>query len=339
MCFQGFTGPATVFSENHGRHRHKLLWAVLLPCLIVSGTLSAQSTKFQAERDRLTDEAAAEANARGFGQEDPRFMDYLPAILRPVSIQKVVPGESVSVSLAGTIPPGVTVLSDRDGAVLSGATLSGTGYSARLSAAPAEVPGFVRLWAFTPVSASSANVPVAFIDANWRFDLAADGLTIKVFPAEKTFRLEDEMNASLAYRAEFYKPGETTPFATRDGAMNYSVGDEPRLRLDISLWEQKSSPQAEMEELSARLADPNLSDADRDALGERLAAAQQRMVEDLMKDMNTDPAVLNKQQDDFGCRLVQVYPETGYAVRATVLCGANFYDGVLQTTGTMTLVH
>lgn len=322
------------------RRNHPVVSVVLLLCLAIGGALNAQSEKFKADRDRLAEEASAEANARGFGKEDPRFMDYLPAILQPLAIQKVAPVGSASVTLAGTIPAGVTVLSDRDGVTLSDAKRSDTSYSARLKVGATEVPGFVRLWAFTPVSADFASVPVAFIDAAWRFDLAAaDGLTIKILPTDKTFTLEDDRNASLAYRAEFYRPGETAPFETRDGAMSYPVGEEPRLRMDIGLWEEKSSPEAEIEELSARLADPDLSDADRDALGERLANAQQRMMEALMRDMNTDPAVLNKKQDDFGCRLVQVYPESGNAVRATVLCGQNFHGGALQTTGTMTLVH
>lgn len=325
---------------NRQMSRHPFVAVVLLLCVAVSGALPAQSARFQAERDRLSEEAAATAKALGFEEHDARYMDYPPATLQQVQVRKVAPGASAPVALAGTIPSGVIVLSERDGAVLSGATHSATSFSAHMTVAPTEGPGFVRLWTVTPVSASFASVPVVFIDATWRFDLAAaDGLTIRLFPVDKSFTIEDDRRASLAYQAEFYKPGETTPFETRVGAMSYAADDEPQLRMDISLWEPKSTSEAEIEELSAKLADPNLTDADREAIAGRLAVAQQRMMEDLMKTMSTDPAVLNKQQEDFGCRLVQVYPETGYAVQATVLCGNNFHGGVLETTGTMTLEH
>jgi hypothetical protein len=60
-------------------------------------------------------------------------------------IQKVPPGSSLSVTVRGDFPAGTTILSERDGVTLSGAALSTTTYSARLTIPPDKGPGFVRI--------------------------------------------------------------------------------------------------------------------------------------------------------------------------------------------------
>jgi hypothetical protein len=241
------------------------------------------------------------------------------------------------VALAGKIPAGVTVLSERDGAVLAGAAITGTSYSARITVGPNEGPGYIKLWAHTPFSGYSTNVPVAFIDAVYRFDLkSANGFTVKVIPAAKTFTVEG-INATLRYQLEFYRPGEPKPFDTRVGTMRHNASDDPRTRLDISLSEPPPPAQAEFEEITERMNDPKLTDAQRQALGQRQAKAMQRMMDEMMK-AGADPAAAQKKVDDFGCRQMQVFPTEGGAVRSNIACGRNFHGGNLQTTGTMTLV-
>jgi hypothetical protein len=85
-----------------------------------------------------------------------------------------------------------------------------------------------------------------------------------------------------------------------------------------------------------QMNDPQLTDAQRSDLTVRMVQAQQRMMEELM---NTDPAAAQKKIDDFGCRMVQLYPGEGGAVEGGIVCGKNFAPGgSLQVTGTMTLV-
>lgn len=50
-------------------------------------------------------------------------------MFQPVKVQKVLPGGSLSIALAGQIPAGATILSDRDGAVLAGAVVNAGSYS------------------------------------------------------------------------------------------------------------------------------------------------------------------------------------------------------------------
>jgi len=311
-------------------------------CLSLAGgaVLLAQSQKFQAERNRLHQEAMAAQRARGIKNEnDPQLQKYPAVAIPPGQVQKVLPGGSVAVAFAGKLPAGVMILSDRDGAVLAGSALTATSFSSRVTVGPSEGPGFIKLWAFTPVSFESTSIPVAFIDATYRFDLkSANGITIKASPAARTFTIDAaNKNATLAYHVEFYKPGESKPFETRVGTMSYTAGDDPRTRLDISLTEAASSAQAEYEELSQKLYDPKLTDAQRDALAERVAKAQQRMMEEIMKPA-ANPAAAQKKVDDFGCYILQVYPGANGVVRGMTVCGRNFNAGRLETTGTMTLV-
>ena len=60
----------------------------------------------------------------------------------------------------------------------------------------------------------------------------------------------------------------------------------------------------------------------------------------MTKALKTDPASLNKAQDDFGCGLVQMYPDKGVIVDGNIICGSNFHGGnPLKVTGTMERVR
>lgn len=319
--------------------RRPAVLQIFILLLVGASAMAAQSKKFEAERSRLHGEAMAAQKAMGItdSESDPRLKKYPAAALKPVAVQKVLPGGALSVALAGTIPAGVAVLSDRDGAVLAGAATTGTSYSARLSVGPAEGPGFIKLWALTPVSFALTEVPVAFIDSVYRFDLtSANGIAVKAIPAAKSFTIEGT-KATLRYQVEFYKSGDAKPFETRVATMAYNVSDDPRARLDLPLIEPESPAEAEFNEVSRRLADPTISAAERQALAQRQANAQQRMLEDMMNAAK-DPAAAARKRDNFGCYMLQVYPGDAGAARGMTVCGPNFNGGRIETTGTMTLV-
>ena len=314
-------------------------------CAGVAGAavLSAQvTTTFRAKRERL--EAAFNLN----GQTDAQILEN--RLLNPftgpgVRIQKVLPGSSLNVTVRGDFPAGTTILSERDGVTISGATLSTTTYSARLTIPPDEGPGFVRLWAFTP-NGIEGPTAVALVDTLYRFDLKSpNGYTVKVTPVEKTFTISDNAHAKVTYQAEFYKPGESKPFETATGDQNFYVGNDPLeshtpyARLDIGIYQSTTSPQAEIEDLSKKMGDPKISDAERNRLMARMGEVQRKMMEDMVKGFQTDPASLDKKQDDFGCGSLQVFPSKGGIVEGRFGCGKNFNGGELKVTGTMTQVR
>jgi hypothetical protein len=306
--------------------------------------VSAQvTTKFKSERQRL--EAAFDL--KGLTERQIfHNRDLNPFASPGIRIQKLLPGSSLAVTVRGDFPSGTTILSERDGITLSGAALSTTTYSARLTIPPDEGPGFVRLWAFRPIGGIEGPTAVALVDTLYRFDLKSpNGYTVKIAPVEKTFTIRDNKHAKVKYQAEFYKPGESKPFETATGDQNFYVGNDPLeshtpyARLDIGIYQSTASPQAEIEDLGKKMGDPKITDAERNRLMARMGEVQRKMMEDMVKGFQTDPASLDKKQDDFGCGSLQVYPSKGGVVEGRFGCGKNFNGGELKVTGTMTQVR
>ena len=308
--------------------------------------LSAQvTTKFKADQARLQTTARNFAIQKGLSDRELLRDAISSPFNGPAArIQKVLPGASISVTVTGDFPVGTTFLSERDDVTISGATQTTTSYSARLTISD-EAPGYVRLFAITPVGIEGFAA-VAVVDTFYRFDLKSpDGYTIKITPLEKTFTI-DNVQARAKYQAEFYKPGQTTPFQTVTGDQSFDPGKgpfeshTPYARLDIGFDKSAGSPQAELEELNKKMADPKTSAADRNAAMTRVMQIQKTMIEAMTKGLQTDPASLNKEQDDFGCGLVQMYPDKGVIVDGNIICGSNFHGGdPLKVRGTMERVR
>jgi len=313
-----------------------------------AAVLSAQvTTRFKAEHQRLQTAARDFAVKQGLSEGALLRNAISSPFKGPVAnMQKVLPGGSVSVTVRGDFPTGTTFLSERDGVTISGAALTTTAYSARLTIAPDETaPGYVRLFAITPVGIEGFAA-VAVVDTFYRFDLRSpDGYTITITPLERTFTI-DNVHATAKYQAEFYKAGQTKPFETLTGDQTFDPGKAPfeshtpYARLDFEFDTSAGSPQAELEALGKRMSDPKLPAAERNAAAARIMELQKKMLDEMAKALQTDPASLNKAQDDFGCGLVQMYPDKGVIVDGNILCGSNFHGGnPLKVSGTMTQVR
>ena len=323
------------------------VFVVLLTGMPGANVLSAQvTTKFKAQHDRLQSTARAFAVRNGLSERELLSNAISSPFKGPVArMQKVLPGASLSVTVTGDFPAGTTFLSERDSVVISGATQTTTSYSARLTLSPDEAPGYVRLFAITPVGIEGFAA-VAVVDTFYRFDLKSpDGYTITIMPVEKTFTV-DNVQASVKYQGEFYKPGEPKPFKTVLGSQTFDPGKgpfeshTPYARIDIDFDKTAGSPQAELEELNKKMADSRISAAERNAAMARMMEIQKTMIEGMTRALQTDPASLNKEQDDFGCGLVQMYPDKSVIVDGNILCGQNFHGGdPLKVKGTMTQVR
>lgn len=317
---------------------------VLVPVLAVtaSAVVSAQvTTRFRAERARLI----ASRDVTGLTEHQILANQLRSPFATPgVRIQKVLPGSNLTVTVHGDFPAGTVILSERDEVMLAGASLSTTTYSAHLTIPPDDGPGFVRLWAFTRTGIKGATA-VALVDSFYRFELrSANGYKVKVKPLEATFTLTDHKRAQARYQAEFYAPGASQPFDTLTGYQSFSVEDEPpqghagNAQFEIDFDQSTTSPQAEFESISQKMGDPKITEAERNALMARLGEVQRKMMDDMAKGQ-TDPASLNKKQDDFGCGTMQLNPGPGGVVEGYFTCGQNFSDGMLKVSGTMTRVR
>src|SRR4026209_1506055 len=221
--------------------------------------LSAQvTTKFKADHARLQTAARNLAIQKGLSEAELlRNAISSPFKGRVSTVQKVLPGGSISVTVTGDFPAGTTFLSERDAVMISGATQTTTSYSARLTIPQDEAPGYVRLFAITPVGIEGFAA-VALVDTFYRFDLKSpDGYTVKITPLEKTFTI-DNVHASAKYQAEFYKLGQTTPFQTVTGDQSFDPGKgpfeshTPYARIDIGFDQSAGAPEAELEALKTQ---------------------------------------------------------------------------------------
>jgi hypothetical protein len=327
--------------------RHVFVLVSVIAGMAGSVVLPAQVTaKFKAEHGRLVPAARAFAIKKGLSEAELLSNAISTPFKGPAArVQKVLPGGSVSVTVTGDFPVGTTFLSERDSVTISGAMQTTTSYSARLTIAPDEAPGYVRLFAITPVGIEGFAA-VAVVDTFYRFDLKSpEGYTITITPLEKTFTV-DNVQASVKYQGEFYKPGEPKPFKTVLGSQTFDPGKgpfeshTPYARIDIDFDKTAGSPQAELEELNKKMADSRISAAERNAAMARMMEIQKTMIEGMTRALQTDPASLNKEQDDFGCGLVQMYPDKSVIVDGNILCGQNFHGGdPLKVKGTMTQVR
>jgi hypothetical protein len=320
---------------------------VMMSAFAATAALWAQNRnpnpKFHAEIERLSAWTAKNRAEKHLTVDDVLTLN--PFANSRVKIQKVAPGTSFAVTIPGDYPAGSVILSERDLVTLSDATMSAKSYAAQMTIAADAFPGFSRLFVITPISYHAdfepRFLPVAFIDAVYRVDLTSpDGIVVKIAPRERTLTLDqNQINAEAKYQAEFFKSGETKPFETLNGKQTFRNSDEDMAHFDITFFDAAGSPQAEIDEIGNKMGDPKITAAERDALMQRLLALQQKMIEEMTKGLTTDPAGLNKKQEDFGCGLLQLYRgSSAGAVEGTINCGENFHGGHLKVTGTMTLV-
>lgn len=256
----------------------------------------------------------------------------------PTTTAVMAPGTSAPVTLKRAYIRGTKFLVDVEGVTISNAAAANGAFSATLAVAPDHGPGYVHLQALHPIDCSFDIVPIAFINTVYRFDLkAANGWTIRAVPSAKTFTV-DPKEATLDYTFEFLRANETKPFETRVGNMRYYGDKTEQSRLDLNIFEPESSAKAELEDVTKKMSDPKLTDAQRDALGQRYGKLMQQMQAEMMAFMS-DPAAAQKKIDDFGCGMIQFDSDPTGKGTGSLSCGKNVGDnGNVQITGSISIV-
>jgi hypothetical protein len=314
--------------------------ATVVLALGLAGSLvrAGQNTQFTQKTDELSRQWSAERQKLGLDNNalKARFPCAEITLARMVSVR---PGASAAVSMTGTFADGTVFLSEHDGAELSGGSVAKGVFTGRIIVKPDQFPAFVRIWAFTPVTGTSDAEAAAFIDAVPAFDLkSANGWTIKAVPTAKTFTIAN-FQAVLSYRVEFYRPNESKPFQAAPGELRINGNDAPSPTLDLNIREGMTPAQAELEAISRQMSDINaflkLSEAEQNAITNKLSTLTEQMMAEVMASMK-DPAAMQKQQDDFGCRSIRLTRGQG-SVTGQVFCGKNV--GNPNVGGTMSVVR
>ncbi|MCX6552619.1 MAG: hypothetical protein NTY02_16725, partial [Acidobacteria bacterium] len=204
----------------------RTLYALALGALavaLVASAVRAQSASFNAKRTEIQRQAAADQAAAQLRGEANRKKLYelhptpeLP-LAKPVLMAA---GASAPLSIAGKFSDKTTFVSATDGVELTNPVVAANAFKATVSAAAGLPPGWGRVYAFSPVSAAEAWTPAVFVGSPMTFTLTAtNGWTIKLVPEATAFTIEKPGTATVTYKAQYFKPGATTPFETTSGSL------------------------------------------------------------------------------------------------------------------------
>lgn len=303
---------------------------------------AARNDKFNRRRTELERQWQAQRRDQGLAGSAQRVALYSQYPTPEIGLAKsppVDPGAATPVSVPGKFSPDTVFLVEHDDVELSDGALSGGAFKATLTVSPDAPPGFIRLYAFAPVSGAFNRTPVAFIGSVLTYDFRAkNGWTIKVVPTAQVFTLSSR-DAKLPYRAEFYKAGEEKPFETMSGVLTIDADSDPGNSLYIGLQAgaESGSAQAELEAVQAKLSDPKvfmkMSAKEQEALMKRMEVLTDRMMKATMDAMK-DPEAMQRKQDEFGCGALNIYPGTRGKATGSISCGQKV--GSLELTGTAT---
>jgi hypothetical protein len=285
------------------------------------------TTKYDAELQRLRGEWRAAQQAEGLDPTRGAKVLYGKYPTPEITLCKtsiVAPGASSPLSCTGTFGPKTTFLVEHDQVTLTPGASSSTAFAATASVAADALPAFVRLFAYAPVSGAWSRRGALVIGASPSFTLtASNGWTVNLRPDGKSWIADDD-SASIAYRAEYFKPGTTVPFETMTGPLSISANDRPGQAYTFSLQAGGTgTAMQEYQELVAKMGDPTafmkMSARERAAFEKRMEEVGDRMTKE-MDAMTANPAAMIEKQAQFGCGAITVTVEGGQA-SGTVSCG------------------
>jgi len=303
---------------------------VVMMAVAATGVLvraAGLTTKYDAELQRLQGEWKAARQAEGL---DPvrggkaLYGAYPTPELKLCKAAVVAPGASAPVTCTGSFGKRSVFLVEHDQVTLAPGASTATSYSATASVAADALPAFVRLSAYAPVSGAWSRRGVLVIGAAPAFSLtASNGWTIALTPETRKWTVDDD-SASLAYRAEYTKPGAPAPFEKLTGTLTVSADDRPSNALTFSM--QPAGTGGAMQEyqaLVAKMADPaafaKMSEKERTAFEKKMEDVGDRMTKE-MEAMSANPAALIEKQAQFGCGTITLTIE-GAKTSGHVSCG------------------
>jgi hypothetical protein len=247
------------------------------------------------------------------------------------------PGETVEVVISGKFPAGTNFVFESENLEILKESCNANLYRATIKVAPGAGPEQIPVQAYTPVCCKTAyHAQAMAINGNFQWDLkAANGWSIKALSLAPA---PGSSAGEMGYMLEFFRGTETTPFTKHRATLSPSHSDPPSYYFSISGQdEMQTSPQMELQTIMQKMANPNLSDAERDKLTKQIEQISTRMQAEVQK--MTDPKYLQKmqaQEQEFGCRNINLKVQNG-AATGNITCSDKVGRN-LSLTGTMKLL-
>lgn len=313
-------------------HRGRTLYAMALVALavaLVASAVRAQSANFNARRTEIRRQAEADRDRAQLNGEANRKKLYELYPTPEISLAKPVlmaAGSTAPLSIVGKFSDKTMFVSYNDGVELKNVVVAANSFKATISAAAGLPPGWGRIYAFAPVSGAEAWTPAVLIGSPLTFNLtAANGWTIKLAPQAPAFGVTKPGTATVTYRAEFFKPGATTPFETTTGPLEMEAGSDSGSYTFMMSAGNSGSAAAELQDLQTKMMAlvqaGKVSSPEFAAIQKKVEAASARYLKEMEAQIK-DPAAAQKKQDDFGCGTISLSIHSGQ-VSGDVSCGKN----------------
>jgi hypothetical protein len=306
--------------------------------LAALGLARAARFQFQEKEEALLAASRAQLQKLGITRDEAKKKYPTPEI-HMVSSDCLLPGTTGDVVVKGKFAPGTKFVFENDNINVTKEGLTSTEYRATVQVAAGTGPQPVPVWAMSNVSGIVARQSNGFRIGGrfeWSIEAANGWKIVAAAPAGRA--CGGPANGDDQYTMSFYQKGANTPFEKRRASLDYSPYDAPNYRFDVSADDGAASAGLEdMTALMQKLADPNLSDAQRDQLMKRVEAAQEQAQKNLAKMADPDYAKqLEAKRQQFGCKEVDLAVE-GSSFTGELRCAPAVGEHI-AVTGTLKLL-
>jgi hypothetical protein len=289
--------------------------------LLVIGIARASTNRYAERRNALLASLAAERQRLGLSDSKALFAQYPTPEITLCQPAHVAPGGTAAATVRGKFAPGTQFLFENDDVDVVKENATATEYHATVKAGAGVGPGYAQLHIFTPVSGGTNACTAVYIGGRYEWNFTApNGWRIKVHAKGDPFP-KDGSSQIVLYTVEFYRSSDAQPFEVRDlrlGLGGPLYGDSYGGTLEEAEPQGGASGQVDMQTIMQKLADPKLSDTERNQLIQQMAQQQQAALQNM-----SDPNYLQKQQQkqaEFGCQRMQ-FSAKADGVDGQVSCG------------------
>ncbi len=309
---------------------------VLVCALLALGVSRAMISKYEQKRQQILAACKAEREKLGVAEQKALAGKCQTPEIALVSPAMLNPGQTAEVTVTGKFPAGTRFLFESDCIDVLKESVAANTYHATVKVSAECGPETLAVEAFAPFCCKSGRLDHALtIGGNFEWDLtASNGWRVKAHAAAP--EAGAGRSAELKYMLEFFRGNETAPFTRRAATLHPSTGSSsPSYYFSISNQDESSmNTQQEMEKISKQMANPSLSNAEREKLMKQMEALLTNMTKDANK--MTDPAYMKQLQakaDEFGCGAINATVQNG-SVTGTMNCSQKVGSN-LKITGTM----
>ena len=234
-----------------------------------------------------------------------------------ISNNWLAPGSTGEVVVKGKFVPDTKFVFENDNFEVVKESQSGNEYRATIRVPEGIGPQSAALLAVTPVTGLMDRKDSGAIVCGkyeWTLEAANGWQVVARSPANKVCggNVRDDV-----YDVTFFKRGETKPFETRSGTLNFSVYEQVyRFAVSQAAAPQGQGSATDMQALAMKMADPKTTPAERAEIMKRLQDAQQQMMTQMQANMKqkSDPSYAQKQEQlrqQFGCERIELTAQGG----------------------------